>query len=69
MRGMADRENSQPHRDPNAVLLALKAACLAHPDQRVTQVIVNALGEDPFYVENEKAAAKLADYAMFGRAA
>ena len=45
-----------------AVVRALEAACMAHPTQRVGQVIVNALGTDPFYLDNDEAHAKLADY-------
>jgi hypothetical protein len=52
-------------RRPDVVLLALRAACARHPEQRVMQVIVNALGTDPFYVEDTDAAHKLADYAAF----
>lgn len=46
----------------NRVLIALKAACVAHPTQRVTQVIVNALGTDPFYMEDEEAEELLIKY-------
>jgi hypothetical protein len=52
-----------PNREPESVLFALRAACDAHPDQRVAQVIVNALGTDPFYIEDRDAAQRLADYA------
>lgn len=51
-------------RSPDFVLAALSAAVIAHPDQRVMQVVVNALGTDPFYVEDQDAALKLKDYAL-----
>lgn len=57
---------AEPIRRPDAVLSALKAACDAHPDQRVMQVIVNALGTDPFYVEDCDAALTLSDYQQAG---
>lgn len=44
-------------------LMALSFACSKHPEQRVMQVIVNALGTDPFFVENADAEAKLIAYA------
>lgn len=47
---------------------ALVAACDAHPEQRVMQVLVNALGVDPFYVPDDEAARKLYAYAAKGRA-
>jgi hypothetical protein len=50
-------------RNPALVLVALQQAVEAYPDQRVMQVIVNALGEDPFYVEDTDAAAALYSYA------
>jgi hypothetical protein len=59
------RAKQRDEDDRDAVLVALKAACAAHPTQRVAQVIVNALGSDPFYVEDRKAARLLADYAVF----
>lgn len=54
---------SEPIRDPAKVLAALAAASASHPNQRVMQVIVNALGEDPFYIEDMKAAERLYEYA------
>ncbi len=58
----------QPIREPKAVLGALRAACAAYPDQRVMQVIVNALaGADPFYVEDDVAVDALLDYAEDAR--
>ena len=56
-------EPGRPPRDPRAVIGALTAACAAHPDQRVTQIIVNVLGEDPFYVEDDDATELLFAYA------
>lgn len=53
---------TESFRSPSAVLAALKAACEAHPDQRVMQVIVNALGPDPFYVEDAQAIQRLNDF-------
>lgn len=53
---------TEPIRMPGQVLIALKAACDAHPSQRVAQVVVNALGTDPFYVEDGDAIGKLYDY-------
>jgi hypothetical protein len=47
----------------NQVALALRAACRAHPDQRVMQVLVNACGVDPFYLEDDEARARLHAYA------
>lgn len=55
---------AEPIRNPASVLAALKGACEAHPDQRVMQVVVNALGEDPFYVEDAEAVEALVAYAM-----
>jgi hypothetical protein len=52
-----------PPREPKSVLIALEAACRAHPSQRVAQVVVNALGADPFYVEDDEAASELYKYA------
>lgn len=46
-----------------SVVHALEVACQAHPSQRVAQVIVNALGRDPFYMDNEEARERLYDYA------
>lgn len=46
-----------------AVIRALEVACQAHPSQRVGQVIVNALGEDPFYLDNDEALERLNAYA------
>ena len=45
---------------------ALTEACRAHPEQRTCQVIVNALGTDPFHMEDEAAIAKLREYAEMG---
>jgi hypothetical protein len=53
----------EPKRAPGAVIAALHIACAAHPDQRVMQVIVNATIPDPFYIEDDEAAALLLDYA------
>jgi hypothetical protein len=53
---------SKPERRPDAVLRALREACAAHPDQRVMQVVINALGVYPFDVEDEDASAKLDAY-------
>jgi hypothetical protein len=53
----------EPVRDPAGAITALWEACRKHPDQRVTQVIVNALGTDPFYVEDPDAITKLYEYA------
>jgi phage gp36-like protein len=48
----------------NRVALALRAACCAHPDQRVMQVLVNACcGVDPFYLEDSEAEQALRAYA------
>lgn len=55
-------ENFETHL-AREVIRALKTACAAHPEQRVTQVLVNALGSDPFYVEDPEAARKLYEYA------
>ena len=49
------------------VLTALAEACAAHPSQRVLQVIGNVFPGDPFYVENDEAAARLSEYAALGR--
>lgn len=57
---------NEPIRNPGAALSALRAACMTHPDQRMGQVIVNALGADPFYVEDDDAEAKLYAYAQAG---
>lgn len=46
-----------------AVVHALEVACQAHPSQRVAQVIVNALGRDPFYMDDDEARERLYDYA------
>lgn len=56
-----------PDRNPDAVIDALRAACAMHPTQRVMQVIVNAIGVDPFYVEDDHAAKRLNAYAEEGR--
>lgn len=56
----------EPVRMPAEVISALMAACSRHPSQRVMQVIVNALGIDPFYVEDEDAIRKLYEYANGG---
>ena len=56
-----------PKRQRTEVLDALLRACLAHPEQRVMQVVVNALGTDPFYVEDPDAVRKLQDYAFTGQ--
>lgn len=53
----------EPVRSPTRVIRALEVACAAHPSQRVMQVIVNALGEDPFYAEDEDAESMLYEYA------
>lgn len=58
---------AEPVRCPSAVMTALGVACRAHPDQRVMQVIVNALGVDPFYVEDMDAHNALLAYAARGR--
>ena len=45
-------------RDPDRIpriLLDLGALWRANPDQRLGQLIVNLLGEDPFYVEDDVA--------------
>lgn len=55
----------EPVRNPRGVLAALQGACERWPDQRVMQVVVNALGNDPFYVEDEEAIEKLVEYATF----
>lgn len=46
-------------------LTALNRACLAHPEQRVGQVISNALDNDPalFHLTDERAIEKLYAYA------
>lgn len=54
----------KPVRAPIPVLSALSAACRAYPDQRVAQVIVNALGTDPFHVDDITAADLLSKYAQ-----
>lgn len=54
---------------PEAFAAALKAACIAHPQQRSCQVIVNALGLDPFYMEDSEAINKLFAYAREGNRA
>jgi hypothetical protein len=59
-------QKDKPIRMPAQVLTALKVATDAHPDQRVMQVIVNALGTDPFNVEDCDAIGKLYDYAASG---
>lgn len=38
---------------PDAVAAALKAACQCYPEMRTAQILVNALGRDPFYLEDE----------------
>lgn len=53
----------EPVRYPEGVLRALMAACASHPDQRVMQVIVNALGPDPYYIEDSEALVLLTKYA------
>lgn len=57
------QRSSKPVRAPTRVVNALQLACEAYPNQRVTQIIVNALGADPFYVEDLEAAAALNAYA------
>ena len=52
----------KPVRILGEVMRALSAASCAHPDQRVMQVIVNACGTDPFYLEDEEATRLLFDY-------
>lgn len=52
-----------PIRKPIEVIQAISLAASAYPDQRVMQVIVNACGNDPFYVEDEDAIKKLREYA------
>ena len=42
---------------------ALRAAQLNHPEQRTCQILVNALGEDPFYMEDAQAIVLLYAYA------
>lgn len=55
---------TEPVRKPVAVLDGLKAALKAHPDQRVMQVIVNAISNgDLFYIDDEDAAMALYGYA------
>lgn len=46
-----------------AFMEALNAAMHAHPNQRAAQVIVNALGPDPFYVSDDAATTSLWAYA------
>lgn len=46
--------------------LALEAACQRHPEQRICQVLVNALGEDPFYLDDNEAIKKLYAYSKQG---
>lgn len=48
---------------PHAVTAALLGACAAHPQQRVAQVLVNALGTDPFYMNDDEVIRKLNEYA------
>jgi hypothetical protein len=50
------------HDPSNAFLAALNAAMAAHPQQRAAQVIVNALGTDPFYLDDYEATQKLWKY-------
>jgi hypothetical protein len=52
-----------PKLHTSETIMALVSACSKHPEQRVMQVIVNALGSDPFYIENADAEAKLIAYA------
>lgn len=49
------------------MLGALRVACASHPTQRVAQVLVNALGPDPFYIEDVDARTLLYDYAKEGQ--
>lgn len=51
-----------PVRNPGGVIASLAEACVTYPDQRVMQVIVNALGTDPFYVEDDEAIKALMAY-------
>lgn len=52
--------------NPSAFVAALRAAQTAHPSMRTCQILVNALGIDPFYVEDGEAVAKLYAYAQKG---
>lgn len=57
-------------RNSAAVLKALEIACMAHPTQRVLQVLTNALDldiDDPFYMEDSEAEARLYAYAAGDR--
>jgi hypothetical protein len=48
---------------PRRFAQALSIACEAHPSQRTCQILVNALGGDPFYMEDDAAIHKLYEYA------
>lgn len=51
----------------NMVFAALTTACIAHPSQRVGQVLENTAGDyDLFYMENDDLAEALLDYAKKG---
>ena len=53
----------QPKRNSQAVLAAIKHALAVTPDVRVCQLIVNVLGADPFYFEDDAAAKAIVEWA------
>ena len=53
----------QPKRNPQAVLAAIKHALAVAPDLRVGELIVNALGSDPYYIADDEAAKAIVEWA------
>jgi uncharacterized protein YihD (DUF1040 family) len=52
-------------RDPTRIpriLARLQAVWEKHPDMRLGQLIVNAAGVDPFYIEDEKLAYMIEEF-------
>jgi hypothetical protein len=47
---------SEPKRNPERVLAAIKAKLEQYPDLRVGQLLVNVAGIDPFYTEDDRLA-------------
>lgn len=64
---MSSEERSPDRIEP--ILSVLREAWHTHPNQRLCQLIVNAVGlNDPFYVEDYDARQSLAVYARLVRA-
>lgn len=54
-------------RNPEAFLAALRGLSKAYPERRLGQLLVTVLGKDPYYLDDEKAAELMWQYAKRNR--